>query len=177
MTQITYLLEDINSLLGKNKLRIILLFFNRGFWGIFSYRLDRSLYLVFKNAYKFIRIFLAPLFYLLQIISNCDIHYNSDIKGGINIHHPSLGIVISGKSKIGKKLTLTGGNVIGIKSGSKNPIIEIGDCCNMGANACIIGPLKLGNNHQIAAMACVVKNYCEDNLTLLGVPARKFFHD
>jgi serine acetyltransferase len=171
LTQIKYLFEDINSLLGKNKLRIILISFNRAFWGVFSYRLDRSLYLIFKNSYKLIRIFLAPLFYLLQIISNCDIHHKADIKGGINIHHPSLGIVISGKSKIGKKLTLTGGNVIGIKSGSKNPIIEIGDCCNMGANACIIGPLKLGNNHQIAAMACVVKSYYEDGLTLIGVPA------
>lgn len=171
MTQIKYLFEDINSLLGKNKLRIILISFNRAFWGVFSYRLDRSLYLIFKNSYKLIRIFLAPLFYLLQIISNCDIHHKADIKGGINIHHPSLGIVISGKSKIGKRLILTGGNVIGVKSGSKDPSIEIGDCCNIGANACIIGPLKLGNNLKIAAMACVVKSYYEDGLTLIGVPA------
>jgi serine acetyltransferase len=172
LAQIEYLFKDINSLLGKNKLRLILLFFNRAFWGVFSYRIDRSLYLVFKNSYKFIRIFLSPFFYFLQIISNCDIHYKANIKGGINIHHPSLGVVISGKSIIGEMLTLTGGNAIGIKSSSDEALISIGDYCNMGANSCIIGPLQLGSNLKIAALACVVKSYCEDNLILVGVPAK-----
>jgi serine acetyltransferase len=124
---------------------------------------------MFKSYYKFIRILFSPFFYLLQIISNCDIHHKAEIQGGINIHHPSAGIVISGKAKIGEMLTLTGGNIIGVKGGSKG--IVIGNNCNIGANACIIGPLQLGNNIKIAAMACVVKSFHDNNLSLIGVPA------
>lgn len=171
MNQFKFLFDDINSLLGKNKFRIIMIVFNRAFWGVFSYRIDRFLYMMFKDNYKFIRFFLSPVFYLLQIISNCEIHYKADIQGGINIHHPSLGIVISGKAIIGKKLTLTGGNTIGIKKGSHTTTILIGDNCNLGANACIIGPLKLGNNILVGAMACVVKSFQTDNICLTGVPA------
>lgn len=108
----------------------------------------------------------------MQLISNCDIHYRADIKGGINIHHPSLGIVISGKSQISERLTLTGGNVIGIKSGFSGSSIKIGDNCNLGANSCIIGPVTLGNDIRIGAMACVTQNFPNNNLTLLGVPAK-----
>ena len=170
MKQFRYLFEDINSLLGRNKYRLIVLLFNRAFWGVFSYRLDSFFYGMFKSYYKFIRILFSPFFYLLQIISNCDIHHKAEIQGGINIHHPSAGIVISGKAKIGERLTLTGGNIIGVKNGSKG--IIIGNNCNIGANACIIGPLQLGNDIKIAAMACVVKSFYNDNLSLIGVPAK-----
>ncbi|EMY80827.1 serine O-acetyltransferase [Psychroflexus gondwanensis ACAM 44] len=170
MKQFRYLFKDINSLLGRNKYRVIVLLFNRAFWGVLSYRLDRFFYGMFKSYYKFIRILFSPFFYLLQIISNCDIHHKAEIQGGINIHHPSAGIVISGKAKIGEMLTLTGGNIIGVKNGSKG--IIIGNNCNIGANACIIGPLQLGNNIKIAAMACVVKSFYDDNLSLIGVPAK-----
>ena len=169
MKQFRYLFKDINSLLGRNKYRLIILLFNPAFWGVFSYRLDRFFYGIFKSYYKFIRMLFSPFFYLLQIISNCDIHHKAEIQGGINIHHPSAGIEISGKAKIGEMQTLTGGTIIGVKNGSER---IIGNNCNIGANACIIGPLQLGNDIKIAAMACVVKSFYDDNLSLIGVPAK-----
>lgn len=172
MTQFNFFLKDIESILGRNKLRVLIIFFNRAFWGIFSYRFDRSLFLIFGSFYSYIRIFLSPLFYILQVISNCDINYKADIKGGINIHHPALGIVISGRSIIGEKLTLTGGNTIGIASGLPQENIIIGNNCNFGANSCLIGPLEIGNSIKIAAMACVVKSYYKNHLVLIGVPAK-----
>ena len=174
MNQFNYFFKDIRALLGKNKYRILLIFFNRSFYSLLSYRIDRSLFLLFKSKYRFYRILLAPFFFLLQIISNCDIHYRADIKGGINIHHPSLGIVNSGKSIIGDGLTLTGGNTIGIKSGNPDGVIRLGENCNLGANSCIIGPLTLGNSMKIGAMACVTKSFVENNLILIGVPAQPF---
>ena len=172
MQQASYFIKDLKSILGRNKYRILIIFFNRAFWGIFSYRLDRTLYNGLGAYYKYLRLFLTPLFYVFQIISSCDIHYRADIKGGINIHHPALGVVISGKSVIGENLTLTGGNIIGIGGSLPNENIIIGNNCNFGANSCLIGPLQIGNFIRIAAMACVVKSYEKNNLVLIGVPAK-----
>lgn len=172
MHQLSLLLKDISSLLGKNKYRVILILFNRAFYGILSYRIDRSFFLIFGSFYKYIRILLSPFFFLMQILSNCDIHYKANIKGGINIHHPSLGIVISGKAIIGEKITLNGGNVIGIKNNKFNSNIIIGDNCNLGANSCVIGPLKLGDSIKIGAMACVTNDFTNSNAILIGIPAK-----
>jgi len=171
MKQFKFLYLDILAMLGKNKWRIFILFFSRSFAGIFWYRLDRCLYLLIGNSYRFFRVFLSPLFYLVQVYSNMDIHYQADIGPGFSVLHPSAGVVISGKATIGKKATLTGGNVIG--EGKKtNSAFIIGDNCYLGANACIIGPVILGNNINIGACACVVKSIPGDNLTLVGVPAK-----
>jgi len=169
MSQFNYLKKDVTRLLGKNKWRILVVFFSRVFVGIFWYRIDRGLYLLIGNKYKFIRIILSPFFYMVQAYSNLDLHYESDIGPGIKILHSSVGVVISGMAKIGKNVTLTGGNVIGMNDPGE---FIIGDNCFLGANACIIGPLKLGSNINIGACACVVKSFLEDGLVLVGVPAK-----
>ena len=170
MGQIKYLQKDIVRILGKDKWRIIVILFSRIFIGIFWYRIERSLYLFFGKKYQIIRILLSPFFYLIQAYTNVDIHYKASIGPGLLILHSSVGIVISGKAIIGKNLTLTGGNVIGMSDKPGNLII--GDNCSLGANACIIGPLKLGNNIKIGSCACVVKSFEKDTLTLVGVPAK-----
>lgn len=175
MTQFIYFLNDFNRLLGKNKFRFIHIIFSRVFYGILLYRTERSLFLFFGNSYKIIRVPLIPFFNLFQAFSNIDIHYEANIKGGIIIHHPSVGCVISGKTKIGKNITLTGGNVIGISKHCEIGDFVIGDNCSLGVNATIIGPLKLSNNITIGANACVVKDCLSDNEILVGVPAKKLF--
>lgn len=82
-----------------------------------------------------------------------------------------MGVVINGCCKIGKNLTLVGGNVIGVTRKAKQGDFLIGDNVNVGANACIIGPVKLGDNIKIGALACVVRD-APSNVTLVGVPAR-----
>ena len=157
-------------MLGKDKGRVITMIFSRAFAGIFWYRMDRGLYLVTGKKYRFFRIFFTPFFYLIQAYSNVDIHYKAAIGPGLLILHPSAGVVVSGQAIIGENLTLTGGNIIGMSA--TEGLFLIGNNCTLGANACIIGPLKLNNNISIGAMACVVKSFTEDNLTLVGVPAK-----
>ena len=82
--------------------------------------------------------------------------------------YTSLGVVVSGFSRVGSNLTLTGGNIIGARPLCKPGQIEIGHDCNMGANAVIIG-----NHVQIGASACVVSSFKEDNSILVGVPAKR----
>ena len=158
-------------MLGKHKIRIIHIWLSRSFAGIFIYRLERSLYLIFGKFYGYLRIPFIPIINIIQAYSNIDIHYKANIEGGISILHPSIGCVISGKAIIGKNLTLTGGNVIGVNKKFTSNDFIIGDNCNLGGNAIIVGPLKIGANIKIGASACVVKDCLLDNSVLVGVPA------
>lgn len=171
-TQLKYFKQDTIRMIGKYKIRILTYWLSRVFWGILLYRIERGLFLFLGKPYQFIRIIFLPIFNLIQSYSNIDISYKADIKGGILVLHPSVGVVISGLSVIGSNITLTGGNVIGARDGCKYGDIQIGNDCNLGANAVILGPIKLGNNINIGASACVLKSFEQDFLTLVGVPAK-----
>lgn len=171
--QILYFGHDLKRMLGKYKIRILHIWLSRVFWGIFLYRFERGLFSLFGPPYEILRLVFIPIFNLIQAYSNLELHYKSDIQGGLLVLHPSTGIVISGLSIIGKNMTLTGGNIIGARPGCKYGEIKIGDNCSLGANAVIIGPIKLGNGINIGASACVIKDCLLDNVTLIGVPARQ----
>ncbi|MCZ2223665.1 MAG: hypothetical protein LC122_08545 [Chitinophagales bacterium] len=173
-TQIYFLIKDIKRLIGKKKLRVFLIVFNKAFWGIFIYRIERFFFICFGKAYKIIRIPFLPIISIFYWFTNIEIHYEADIKGGISILHPSLGVVISGKSKIGKNITLVGGNCIGYQSKNKTTQSSfiLGDNLTLGANSTIIGPINLGDNITIGANACVVNSFTESYLILVGVPAK-----
>lgn len=67
---------------------------------------------------------------------------------------------------------MTGGNIIGAKDGCLPGGIVIGNDCNLGANAVILGPVQLGNNIKIGASGCVLKDFLTDGAILVGVPAK-----
>lgn len=72
---------------------------------------------------------------------------------------------------IGENLILTGGNIIGVWAGCKRGDLVIGNNCSLGANAVILGPMRLGNNIEVAALALVTNDCLDDNCMLLGIPA------
>jgi serine acetyltransferase len=170
--QLIFYFQDLNRYLNGSMLKVFHLIFSRFFIGITLYRFERAMFLTIGNFYKYLRIIFIPLFNVLQAFSNIEIHYESNIKGGLLVLHPAVGVVISRYVTIGNRCTLTGGNVIGAKRACKFKEFVLGDNLILGANATIIGPLKLGNKITIAASACVVKNFEDDNLTLVGVPAK-----
>lgn len=170
--QFIYFCRDVKRMLGKRKSIILYIWLSRSFTGILLYRTERGLLLTFGKFYEVIRILFLPLINLIQSYSNLDIHYKADVKGGLSVLHPSMGIVISGKSVIGSNLTLTGGNVIGINKKTINAEFLIGNDCTLGANAVVLGPLKIADNVRIGALACVTKDCLESNVTLVGIPAQ-----
>lgn len=170
-TQFGYFRKDVTRMLGKNKLRILVIWMSRGFIGVMLYRWERSLFLLFGPKYQYIRLLGIPFFNIFQAYSNIDIHYKANIGGGLNILHPSMGVVISGRATIGANCTLIGGNVIGVENKKKSSFI-IGSNLHMGANSVIIGPLTLGTNCTIGAMACATRSFEENDITLIGIPAK-----
>jgi len=172
LKQLKYFIDDVKRAIGRKKLRIFTVCFTRSFWGLFNYRIERCGFSLFGSIYPIIRILYLPFSFFFQIISNIDIHYKADIKGGLLIHHPSLGIVINGVCIIGSNLTLTGGNVLGISRSCEKGDFIIGNDCNLGANATVIGPLKLTDKIRIGANACVINSYSDPGLTLVGIPAK-----
>ena len=172
--QLQYFRQDLKKMMGKHKIRILHIWLSRGFWGIFIYRIERGLFLLIGKHYKIVRVIFIPFYNIIGAYSNIEINYNADIKGGLLVLHPSVGIVISRFSVIGENLTLTGGNIIGGKEGCSFGDISIGNNCSLGANAVIIGPITLANGITIGASACVIKDCTTDNTTLLGVPATAY---
>ena len=99
--------------------------------------------------------------------------FSQELQPGRLIHTPSRqGVVFRTIQSMGKNLTLTGGNVIGIKANYHEERFIIGDNCNFGANATLIGPLILGHHISIGASACVVNDCVSDHCILVGVPAK-----
>lgn len=164
---------DLHRLLGKNKLRILIIWLNRNFWAIFIYRLERGMFLTFGKSYQVIRILFLPVLKIIEVFTNAEVNYKADIGKGFLILHSALGIVISGFAEIGDDLTLTGGNVIGSKGVGKSGDIRLGKNCFLGANAVILGPLQLADNVMIGASACVVKSCLTNGSALGGVPAKE----
>lgn len=171
--QLIYFGSDYRRQAGSRKIRMFYLWLSRSTIGVFLYRFERMMYLIFGRLWQVLRLILIPILYPLQAYSNIDIGYKANIGPGILILHPSVGVVVSSFATIGKNLTLTGGNIIGSAPGIKsNKQFLIGDNVNLGANAVILGPIKLGDNITIGASAMVNKGF-GSGCILLGVPATK----
>jgi serine acetyltransferase len=170
--QLEYLFYEIKRIVNYRWWRWITCWFGGSAGVILSYRIDRFFYLIFNDYWAILRIILFPIFLLLRILScKHEIHYQADINMGMIILHPSLGIVISGKSIVGENLILTGGNCIGTRRSMKKGELIIGSNVNLGVNAVILGPLKLGDNIAVGAGAVVIDSF-ESNTALGGIPAK-----
>lgn len=171
--QFQYFIADYRRFAGKKKLRMLFIWMTVSVISVLFYRIERFLFLSLgERIYRIVRLLWYPVLEIIKSLSNIDINYSANIGPGILILHSSLGIVISGKATIGHNLTLVGGNVIGIENArSKKEKFIIGNNVSLGANAVIIGPVRIGDNVKIGAQACVVKN-APSNCTLVGAPAR-----
>lgn len=164
--------QDVKLMISGSRVRVFSILFQRAFWGLLVYRFERGLYVFFGERYRFMRIPIAPFLNLLQQLSNIEIPYRANIQGGLQILHPSLGIVISQYAEIGKNVVLYGGNVIGTKNLRVPGLIKMGDHCIVGANAVILGPLEIVDSVKIGALSCVIKSCFTEGATLVGSPAR-----
>lgn len=98
------------------------------------------------------------------------INHNS-VGKGLHIYHYGS-IIIHEAARIGNYLSLHGENCIGNKgAASPEDVPVIGDCCDIGIGAKVLGKITLGSNVTIGANAVVTKSFPHGNITLAGIPA------
>lgn len=126
------------------------------------YRLEKWLYI-----HK-LELFAKIVYHLMQIFLGCTIPYSAQLDSGVNIAH-FHGIVIHHRSVIGSGTILYQNVCLGGRNGKGGP--RIGKNCIVGAGACILGEITIGNNVNIGANAVILENI-PDNCTVVGVPGR-----
>lgn len=128
----------------------------------------------YRNSGK---IYLMPFFFITRVRKNIlgksiglEIGENCCDKG-LQIYHVGS-IVINGHARIGKNLKLHGANCIGNISDTRLECPVIGDNVEFGVGAIAIGNIRIGNNVIIGANATCVRDCMEDDVVLVGSPAR-----
>lgn len=89
---------------------------------------------------------------------------------GLTIYHVGS-IVVNGEAKVGINCQLHGNNCIG-NNGKSCAAPQIGDNCDIGIGAKIIGGIHLGDDVVIGANSVVNKSYDLNGIVLVGSPAK-----
>ena len=148
-----------------------------GFHALFFHRFC---HLIWNLGLKTLSRFIANI---SRILTSIEIHPAVKIGEGFFIDH-GAGLVIGETSEIGKNVTIyqqatLGGISPSINSESQRDVKRhptIGDNVIIGSGAQILGPIFVGNNSRIGTNAVVLKNV-PNNLTFVGIPARKIESD
>ncbi len=170
--QLRFLAHELVLLTHGKPIRWLVLFFEPSAGVIISYRLDRCGYLLCGRVWTALRALFLPLFLFLRLLScRHEICFAAQIGRGLQVWHPTLGVVVHGDAIVGKNCILYGGNSIGVRRGIRRGELVVGDNVILGINACILGPAQIGSCVTIGAGAIVVNDLTQDSVAV-GVPAR-----
>jgi serine O-acetyltransferase len=84
--------------------------------------------------------------------------------------HNGLGCVIHAKAIIGSNVRIYQNVTIGGRNGLAAPVIK--NNTTIGAGACILGKITIGEFVQVGANAVVLKDI-QDGKTVIGIPAKE----
>lgn len=158
----SYLFQDWRTNNNNAKGKIVMVLF-------------RLAQLATRNRILFLVMIPYLLFYKVAVewFLGIEIPYTVRIGKNLFLAHGQALVVIHGAT-IGDNCVLRQSTTIGIKrnaDGTYSRCPVIGNNVEIGANACIIGDIRIGNNVVIGAGAVVVKNV-PDNSIVIGNPAR-----
>ncbi len=137
-----------------------------GFKALIYYKISRFFYL---RGFYFLSRWIC---YKGRRKTGIEIHPGAVIGDNLFIDH-GMGVVIGETCKIGNNVVIYQGVTLGgtgKESGKRHP--NIGNNVFIGAGAKILGNINIGNNVKIGAGAVVLDDVI-DNVTVVGVPARK----
>jgi len=160
--------EDVKSAMGKDPaaksmLEIVLCY--PGIHALWFYRIahflyNRKMYLIARMVSHFTRFF-----------TGVEIHPGAKIGRRVFIDH-GMGVVIGETSEIGDDSLIYKGVVLGgtsLEKGKRHP--TLGKNVVVGSNACILGPVKIGDCAKIGSGSVVIKSV-PAGATVVGVPGK-----
>ncbi len=105
----------------------------------------------------------------MRLFFSCDIPYSTQIGENVDFKHDGLGIVINSNAIIGDNCQISQHVTIGGRNGMPPPVI--GNNVLIGANALVLGAIKIGDGAVIGAGAvCLID--VPENAIVVGNPAR-----
>jgi serine O-acetyltransferase len=160
--------EDIKSAISKdpaakNALEVILCY--PGVHALWFHRLAHFLYR--NKVYTLARL----ISHISRFLTGIEIHPGAKIGRRVFIDH-GMGVVIGETSEIGDGTLIYKGVVLGgtsLEKGKRHP--TIGRDVVIGSNACILGPIKIGDGAKIGSGSVVIKDV-PDGATVVGVPGK-----
>lgn len=143
-----------------------------GLWALLEYRLEAAF--LETHGPWLLRIPGRVLFVvwsrLVQTVTGICLPGTAKIGPGLRIPHGGT-IVLHARTAIGRDCCLTHGVTIGISgSGERRGVPSLGDRVYVGANASIVGPIRVGDDVVVGANSLVNRDV-PDHCTVLGVPA------
>lgn len=106
-----------------------------------------------------------------RFITGIEIHPGAKIAKGVFIDH-GMGVVIGETAEVGEGCLIYKGVVLGgtsLERKKRHP--NLGRNVVVGSNACILGPVKIGDGVRIGAGSVVI-NDVPDKATVVGVPGK-----
>ena len=160
--------EDIISAMtkdpaAKNAMEVFLCY--PGLHALWMHRATHFLYT--KKFYVLSRI----ISHISRFLTGIEIHPGAKIGRRVFIDH-GMGVVIGETAEIGDDTLLYKGVVLGgtsLEKEKRHP--TIGKNVTIGSNACILGPVIIGNGARIGSGSVVVKDV-SDGATVVGIPGR-----
>jgi serine O-acetyltransferase len=141
-----------------------LLYF-KGFHAIQAHRINHWLY---QNGRKTLAYFLQNR---MSEVFGVDIHPAARFGHGLMLDH-ATGFVAGKTAVLGNNISILHGVTLGgsgKEGGDRHP--KIGDGVMIGANASILGNIRIGDNSKIGAGSVVVADV-PSSITVVGVPAK-----
>ena len=141
-----------------------LLYF-KGFHAIQAHRINHCLW---QNGRKTLAYFLQNR---ASEVFGVDIHPGAVFGQGIMIDH-GTGVVVGETAVLGNDISILHGVTLGgsgKESGDRHP--KVGDGVMIGANASVLGNIRIGDCAKIGAGSVVVRDV-EAHTTVVGVPAK-----
>lgn len=135
-----------------------------GFHALVAHRLIHPLY---RAGIPILPRFFANI---SRFLTQIEIHPGAKIGKGIFIDHGS-GVVIGETAEVGDGCTIYQGVTLGgtsLKRTKRHP--TLGENVTVGANACVIGAIYVGDNARVGSGSVVVRDV-PANATVVGIPA------
>jgi len=131
----------------------------------------RKVYDVYHWLWKHHMSFLSKFVWKLSyIVFSSSIPPTVILEDGVNFGH-TMGIVIHQNCRVGKNTMIYQNVTIGRRNGDLEESPSIGENCIIGAGACILGGVRIGNNVKIGANAVVIEDI-PDGCTVVGIPGK-----